>query len=78
MLRRQDALEAAQHRTRLLDQFERERGRLHANPALEQQGIAELVAEPGKGVADRRFCPAKSLRRAGHAPLGHQNIEHNQ
>jgi len=47
----------------LLDQFEREGGRLHPHPTLNQQGIAELAAQPALGLQPT----TRSSRRALHA-----------
>ena len=78
MLRRQYTLDPRQHRPRLLDQVERQCRGLHPRAAFGQQGIAELLAQPGQRMADRRLGPPEPLGGAGDAPLGHQNIEHNQ
>jgi hypothetical protein len=78
MLGRQHPRDSAQHRPRLLDQIERERGRLHPDPGLDQQGIAELLAQPGQGMADCRLRASQPLRRPGDAAFDHQDIENNQ
>ena len=76
--RRQHALDSPQHRPRLFDQVERKGGRLHPHAGLDQQGIAELAAQPRQRMADRRLRPPQPLRGPGDAALGHQNFEHDQ
>jgi len=61
-----------------IDQFEREGGRLHPHPTLNQQGIAELAAQPLQRVTDRRLRPSEPFGRTGDAALDHENFEHDQ
>ena len=77
--RRQHALDVAQDRLRLLDEGE---SRTVSAPCcrapLISSGIAELGAQAGERMADRRLGAAQPLGRTGDAALGHQHVEHDQ
>ena len=72
---RQHAFDAAQKGSHLLDELQRDGGGLHALAALDQQWIAQLVAQSRQRMADRRLRPPEPLGRPGDAALAHQHLE---
>ena len=76
--RRDDALDAAQQRTDVLDQGQGERARLHPAANLDQQRIADLFAQARQGMTDRRLGPPETFRRQSDAAQIHQRFESDQ
>ena len=75
MPRRQHPLDTAQQGTHLFDEFQREGGGLHAPSALDQQRIAQLIAQARQRMADGRLRPSQPPGRPGDAALAHQHLE---
>jgi hypothetical protein len=78
MARRKYSLHAPQDRSRLLDELQREGGRLHAPAAFDQDRIAELIAQSRQRMADRGLRPSQALGGPGDAALAHQHFEDDQ
>ncbi|CAM5662813.1 hypothetical protein SLAVM298S_00118 [Streptomyces lavendulae subsp. lavendulae] len=59
-------------------EFQGARGRDQSLARPDQQGIAHGTTEPGEGAADRGGGGTEPLRRAGHAVLLEQGVQHPQ
>ena len=53
-------------------------GVMPARYGLGGRHYLRLAVEPGEGGADRRLAEEQLFRRAGHAALVHQRLEHDQ